>query len=117
MIDRPSANSEIADSRRICCRHCANPLMREYAARAGIAVVGVEYSLAPGAKCPQPIAETAGVVAWRGVAWLRQHGSDYGIGGARPLLGGDSAGANLSVATSLWLRQHDQPPVMGMLLN
>ncbi|MCD9004745.1 alpha/beta hydrolase fold domain-containing protein [Luteimonas sp. XNQY3] len=87
-------------------------LMREYAARAGIAVVGVDYSLAPDAKFPQPIAETAGVLAW-----LRRHGDAYAIDGTRMLLGGDSAGANLSVATSLWLRQHDQPQVLGMLLN
>ncbi|MET0328184.1 MAG: alpha/beta hydrolase fold domain-containing protein [Luteimonas sp.] len=87
-------------------------LMREYAARAGIAVIGVDYSLAPEAKFPRPIEETAGVLAW-----LRAHGGDYAIDGTRLLLGGDSAGANLSVATSLWLRQHDQPPVLGMLLN
>lgn len=87
-------------------------LMREYAARAGIAVVGVDYSLAPEHRFPQQIIETAGVVAW-----LRQHGDACGIDGARLLLGGDSAGANLSVATGLWLQRHAQPQVRGLLLN
>jgi len=87
-------------------------LMREYAARAGVAVVGVDYSLSPEAKFPQAITEIAGVLDW-----LRQQGGAYGIDAARLVLGGDSAGANLSVATSLWLRQHDMPPVQGLLLS
>ena len=87
-------------------------LMREYAARAGVVVVGVDYSLAPEAKFPQAIGEAAAVVAW-----LRAHGAEHAIDATRLLLGGDSAGANLSVATSLWLRQHGQAPVDGLLLN
>lgn len=87
-------------------------LMREYAARAGVVVVGVDYSLAPEAKFPQPIEEAATVLAW-----LRTHGGDYDIDAARLVLGGDSAGANLSVATALWLRGHARPQVQGLLLN
>ena len=85
-------------------------LCREYAAAAGVAVVSVDYALSPEAKFPQAIEECAAVV--RHVA---NHGSDWGLDGSRILLGGDSAGGNLCLATALLLRDAGGPALRGLL--
>lgn len=87
-------------------------LMREYAARAGLTVIGINYSLAPEHPFPVPIDEIVSVVRW-----LR---SSAGIEFASPrriAVGGDSAGANLSVAANLALRDAGEPLLDAMLLN
>lgn len=87
-------------------------LMREYAGRAGVIVAGIEYSLSPEAKFPRALNE---VVA--ALAWLRREGRAYGIDTARIAIAGDSAGANLSVAACLSLRDQGQAQLRGMVLN
>lgn len=87
-------------------------LMREYAARAGVIVVGIDYSLSPEAKFPRAIEETLDVLQW-----LRTHGAEHGIDADRLAMGGDSAGANLTVATHLRLRQLGLPQTRALLLN
>ena len=59
-------------------------LMREYAARAGITVVGVDYSLAPEFKFPVPVQEIVDVVHW-----LRSEGAGQGLNTSRIAIGGD----------------------------
>ncbi|MBL8269916.1 alpha/beta hydrolase [Steroidobacter sp.] len=79
-------------------------LMREYAARADIVVIGVDYALSPEVKFPvaqQQIAEV--------VRWARQHSAELGILPDRIALGGDSAGGNLAVTTALRLRDEGEP--------
>lgn len=88
-------------------------LMREYAARADIVVIGVDYSLSPESKFPRALHESVDVVRW-----LRQHAQDIDIDAARIAIGGDSAGANLSLATCLSLRDTgDDDAVRAMVLN
>jgi acetyl esterase len=87
-------------------------LMREYAARAGIVVVGLDYSLSPEAKFPRALDE---IVA--AVRWLREHGREHGILADRIALGGDSAGGNLSVAAALKLRDLGEALPSALLLN
>ena len=87
-------------------------LMREYAARAGVIVVGIDYSLSPEAKFPTALNE---VVA--AVEWLRGEGGAYRITPSRLAMGGDSAGANLTVAAALKLRELGRPQLQAMLLN
>lgn len=87
-------------------------LMREYAARANVAVVAVDYSLSPEAKFPRALEETVDAIEW-----LRGHGAAHGIDASRLAVGGDSAGANLSVASQLRLRELGRPAVSAMLLN
>lgn len=87
-------------------------LMREYAARAGIAVVAVDYSLSPEARFPRALDETVDIIEW-----LRLHGAAHGLDIARMAVGGDSAGANLAVASQLQLRDAGRPVVSAMLLN
>jgi acetyl esterase len=87
-------------------------LMREYAMRGDVAVVGIDYTRAPEGKFPQPIEETVDVVHW-----LVREGAVLGLDTTRLAIGGDSAGANLSVATALTLRDAGETPLRGLVLN
>ena len=88
-------------------------VMREYAARAGCCVIGVDYALSPENKFPVPLEQVVDVVRW-----LVEKGRERGIDGDRLAIGGDSAGANLGVATCLVRRDlKSGPPLCGMVLN
>ena len=88
-------------------------VMREYAALAGVVVVGVDYALSPEAKYPVALGQVCGVARF-----LRDRGDELGIDPLRVGLGGDSAGANLSIAASLRLRDEgDGRLVRVMVLN
>ena len=88
-------------------------LMREYAARADIAVIGVDYALSPEVKFPvaqQQIAEV--------VRWARRQATTLGIHRDRIALGGDSAGGNLAITTALRLRDEgDANAVQAVVTN
>ena len=88
-------------------------VLREYAARAGCCVIGVDYALSPENKFPIALEQVVDVVAW-----LVEQGPELGIDVLRLAIGGDSAGANLSVATCLLRRDLGAaPPLCGMILN
>ncbi len=88
-------------------------VMREYASRAGCCVIGVEYALSPEKKFPVPLEQVVDVVDW-----LVKQGAALGIDPARLAIGGDSAGANLSVAACLVRRDRKSAsPLLAMLLN
>ncbi len=88
-------------------------LMREYAARSGLAVIGVDYALAPEARFPVALEEVVGVVCW-----LQREGGEVGVDAGRLAIGGDSAGANLALAASLMLREANTlPRLRAMALN
>lgn len=74
-------------------------LTREYAARADIVVIGVDYALAPEARFPTAQQQVAQVVRW-----VREHAAELDIDPNRIALGGDSAGGNLAITTALRLR-------------
>ncbi|MBV6418170.1 MAG: Acetyl esterase [Steroidobacteraceae bacterium] len=87
-------------------------VMREYAARAGVVVVGVDYALSPEARFPVALEQVVGVVRWLG-----DHGAALGIDAGRIALGGDSAGGSLSIGAALALRDAGEPHrVRGLLL-
>jgi acetyl esterase/lipase len=87
-------------------------VMREYAARAGIVVVGVDYALSPEARFPVALEQVVGVVRW-----LQEHGALLGVDASRLALGGDSAGGNLSICAALALRDAGEGHrVKGLLL-
>lgn len=85
-------------------------LAREYAAAGEVAVVSVDYALSPEARFPQALEECAAVV--RHVA---SHGAEWGLDQDRILVGGDSAGGNLALATALKLRGEAGPQLRGIL--
>lgn len=88
-------------------------LMREYAGRANVCVVGVDYSLSPEVRFPRALDETVEIVRW-----LAQHGGDYDIDSARLSTGGDSAGANPALSTAIQQRNAGQGGLIkAMLLN
>jgi acetyl esterase len=88
-------------------------IMREYAARAGIVVIAVDYSLSPEAKFPRALEETVAVVRW-----LRPNGATLGVDATRLAIGGDSAGAAMTVASCMMLRDaREADGIRAMLLN
>lgn len=87
-------------------------MVREYAAAGQVAAVSVDYALSPEAKFPQALEECAAVVRW-----VAEHGAEWGLDGSRILLGGDSAGGNLALATALLLRDTGGPALRGIMAN
>lgn len=88
-------------------------VMREYAARSGVSVIGVDYPPAPETKFPNQITMLAEIVRL-----LANRGEEWGIESGKLVIGGDSAGANLALATALALRESDYGDALsGMLLN
>lgn len=88
-------------------------LMREYAAAGGFAVVAVDYPLSPEAKFPLALNLIVELTDW-----LMEHGADTGIDATRLVIGGDSAGGNLSLATAMRLRDAGQGDrLRGILSN
>lgn len=76
-----------------------NRMMRYVMANSGCAVIGVDYHLAPEYKFPVPLYECVAVTRF-----FHENGAEYGILPDHMSLAGDSGGANLSLATNLYLR-------------
>jgi acetyl esterase len=88
-------------------------IMREYASRAACCVIGLDYALSPECKFPVALEQVVDAIA----ALVRQADA-LGIDAVRLAIGGDSAGANLSVAACLVRRDaRALPPLCAMLLN
>jgi len=87
-------------------------VMREFAARGGFAVVGVDYALAPEAPYPAALEQVIGVARW-----LRTHGPAHGLDGTRLALGGDSAGGSLSMGAALRLRDAGESDTVKAILS
>jgi len=88
-------------------------LMREYAARADVVVIGVDYALAPEAKFPIAQRQVTHVVRW-----AREHSAELEIDPNRIALGGDSAGGNLAITAALRLREERElESINALLLN
>ncbi|HEX8755023.1 MAG TPA: alpha/beta hydrolase [Steroidobacteraceae bacterium] len=86
-------------------------VMREYAHRAGVVVVGVDYALAPEAPFPAALEQVVAVARWLGTG-----GAGQGVDPARIAIGGDSAGGNLSVGAALMLRDAGDGELLKALL-
>jgi len=87
-------------------------LMREYAAAAGMIVVGVDYPLSPEVRYPTALDQLVDLIDWLAAEGAATLGGDPG----RIAIGGDSAGANLSLAASLRLRDRDGSVALRALL-
>ncbi len=87
-------------------------VMREYAHAGNIAVVGVDYSLAPEAHCPVALNQIVNVMRW-----LKVQGAEYGLDAERLALGGDSAGGNLSMGAVLKLRDAGETDTVKAVLS
>ena len=87
-------------------------IMRELAFRSGCAVVGVEYSLSPEQKFPVAIEETISVLKWLKENFPSKENPACNIDPERVVLGGDSAGASLSMGAALSFKNN----LRGLLL-
>ena len=86
-------------------------LMREYAARAQIAVVGVDYALSPEAKYPVALEQVLAIARL-----LAREPSRFGLKPERLALGGDSAGGNLALSAALKLKASGESILHTLLL-
>lgn len=76
-----------------------------------IAVVAIDYRLAPENKFPAGVED-----ALAAAAWIVAHAAELGCNADRIVIGGDSAGANLAAVTSHRLRSEGRSPFKLQIL-
>ena len=86
-------------------------LCAQFALQAGIAVLAVDYRLAPEARFPGAFDDMVAALQWAGA-----NGASVGIDSAKLAIGGDSAGGNLAAAVAIWARDHGGPKLRLQLL-
>ena len=84
---------------------------RLLAAESQVAVLSVDYALAPEHHFPDPLDDVVAVCRW-----LREHAGEYGIDSERLAIGGDSSGANLALAAALDLRNANENFLRSLIL-
>jgi acetyl esterase/lipase len=86
-------------------------LLRAWAAPLELAVVSVEYRLAPEARYPAAVED-----CYAGLVWAVAHATELGIDAERVVVGGKSAGGGLAAALALLSRDRGGPGPVGQLL-
>jgi acetyl esterase len=84
---------------------------RYLAEQAGVRVLAVEYRKAPEHRYPAGLDD-----CFSAYSWLREHATELGADPARIAIGGDSAGANLSIGVCLRARDEGLPQPAAQLL-
>ncbi|MFD0267305.1 alpha/beta hydrolase [Streptomyces sp. NPDC127106] len=85
--------------------------LREWVLALELAVVSVEYRLAPQTQYPGPVED-----CYAGLVWVAEHAADLGIDADRIVIGGKSAGGGLAAALALLTRDRGGPAPIGQLL-
>ncbi|MFE9883868.1 alpha/beta hydrolase [Streptomyces scopuliridis] len=86
-------------------------ILREWALPLGLAVISVEYRLAPRTRYPGPLED-----CYAGLVWAAGHAAELDIDGDRVIIGGKSAGGGLAAALALLTRDRGGPVPLGQLL-
>nr|WP_245984775.1 alpha/beta hydrolase [Streptomyces tateyamensis] len=86
-------------------------LLRGWALPLGLAVVSVEYRLAPRTRFPGAVED-----CYDGLAWVAEHAGELGVDAQRVVIGGKSAGGGLAAALALLARDRGGPAPAGQLL-
>ncbi|MFE9422006.1 alpha/beta hydrolase [Kitasatospora sp. NPDC006697] len=86
-------------------------LLRELALPLGLAVLSVEYPLAPAARYPEPVE-----ACYAALRWVVERAECLGLDARCVVLGGKSAGGGLAAALALLARDRGGPGLLGQLL-
>ncbi len=86
-------------------------LLREWALSLQLAVISVEYGLAPQAQYLEPVED-----CHAGLVWAADHAAGLGLDPDRIIVGGKSAGGGLAAALALLTRDRGGPAPIGQLL-
>lgn len=86
-------------------------LIRDLVVESRLACVYVDYSRSPEAKYPQAINEI-----YAAAKWISEHGDEINVDGKRLAMVGNSAGANMSVATGLKSKENNGPEIKAQVL-
>ncbi|MGA2504792.1 MAG: alpha/beta hydrolase [Anaerolineales bacterium] len=89
----------------------ADNIARFICKHADCAVLSVDYCLAPEHACPAALED-----AFAAVAWAVAHATELGTDPSRLLVGGDSAGGNLTAAVAQLACQRGAPIIKGQVL-
>ncbi|MFJ1705907.1 alpha/beta hydrolase fold domain-containing protein [Kitasatospora sp. NPDC088346] len=85
--------------------------LREWALPLGVAVISVEYRLAPRTRYPGPVED-----CYAGLVWAAANADALGVDAGRIVVGGKSAGGGLAAALALLTRDRGGPAPIGQLL-
>lgn len=89
----------------------ADDTCRALCANSGVAVVSVDYRLAPEHRFPTGVEDVEAVVEW-----VAEHGEELGLDGRRLAVGGDSAGGNLAAVAAQDARRSETVDLRFQLL-
>ncbi|NAZ76585.1 alpha/beta hydrolase fold domain-containing protein [Kineococcus sp. T13] len=83
----------------------------DWAQELGLAVISVDYRLAPETPHPGPVED-----CYAGLVWSAEHAGELGIDPQRIVVAGASAGGGLAAAVALMARDRRGPALAGQLL-